>query len=477
MSYFALVCAWVLPWLMGFGLLLALGWPGPPASTAAGRGGRVALRLGYGFFVGTLLLTLWMRALSLLGVTFSWLSIGLPMLIVAATAFAWAAKRGALSWTLTRDVLAGVRPPPLPRWRALVWWLLLGWLALRLASLTAEAVWLPLYPWDAWVQWATKARVWYELGRIVPFVRADAWLAGATSAYFDAAPSYPATIPLMQVWSSVALGSWDDSAMNWPWPLTLLALSLAVYGALRDNGLPPLGALIGAWLLASLPLVDVQVALAGYADLMMGAMYALAALELYRWARDRDPRDAAFAALLAFCCPLIKIPGIVWALTLVPGVIVALLPRRGLKIVAVGFGVAALALLALGRSETTVILGYPLKLDFAPSWYALAQSYLFFANWHLLFYATVAMLLVGGRRLLAPPLAPLAMTGAAGLAFLFVIFAYGNASAWMMSDYTTINRATMHFAPFLVCLGMLLWKELTAAPVGMPQAVAAIADA
>ncbi len=26
----------------------------------------------------------------------------------------------------------------------------------------------PLFPWDAWTQWATKARVWYELGRIAP---------------------------------------------------------------------------------------------------------------------------------------------------------------------------------------------------------------------------------------------------------------------------------------------------------------------
>ena len=476
MSYVALACAWLLPWLLGFGLLLALGWPRTGAAASPERGGRVSLRLGYGFFVGMLLLTLWMRALSFVGVPFGWLSIGGPMLVAVAAATVWVAKRGALSWGATRSVVAGLRPPARPRWHAIVWVLLLAWLALRFASLAAEVAWLPLYPWDAWVQWATKARVWYELGHIVPFVRADAWLAGANGAYFDASPNYPATVPLMQVWSSVALGRWDDSAMNWPWLLTLIALALAVYGVLRDNGMTPLGALIGAWLVASLPLVDVHVALAGYADLMMAALYALAALELYRWARRRDPRDAVFAALLALCCPLIKIPGVVWALTLVPGVVVALMPRRGPKIVACGFGIAALALLALGRSGTTVVLGYRLNLDFAPSWYALAQSYFFFANWHLLFYGAVVMLLVGARRLIAPPLAPLTMIAAAGVAFLFVVFGYTNASTWM-SDYTTVNRATLHFAPLLVCLGMLLWHELVTGPAPLAAAAAAPAPA
>jgi hypothetical protein len=317
-----------------------------------------------------------------------------------------------------------------------------------------------LYPWDAWVQWATKARVWYELSHIVPFVRADAWLAGAAGAYFDAAPNSPATVPLQQVWSSVALARWDDSAMNWPWLLTLIALSLAIYGALRDCGIAPLGALIGAWLVASLPLVDVHVALAGYADLLMAAVYTLAALALYRWTRHRDRRDAWAALLLALACTSIKVSGIVWALTLVPGVVVALFPRRGTRFLALALGIAALALVALGRSET-VFLGYRLNLAFEPSWSSLVESYLFFANWHLLWYAAIALALFGARKLVKPPLAPLAMIVAAGIVFLFFVFAYGNASAWV-GDHVTVNQATLHLAPLLVCLAVLLWNEIIA---------------
>jgi hypothetical protein len=145
----------------------------------------------------------------------------------------------------------------------------------------------------------------------------------------------------------------------------------------------------------------------------------------------------------------------------VPGVVVALLPNRGLKLVALGFGVAALALLALGEAET-VILGYRLKLAFEPSWRSLAENYFFFANWHLLWYGAIALTLLGARRLAKPPLAPLTMIVATGLAFLFVVFAFTNASAWIGDD-TTVNRATLHLAPLLVCLGVLLWNEMTTA--------------
>src|SRR5271154_5921503 len=143
MAYLALACGLLLPWVLGFALLCALNWPGQSVPPAPRSAGGIALRLGVGYFVGALLLTLWMRGLSAAGVGFGRLSIGAPLLVGA------------------------------------------------FALLAAEVAWHPLYPWDAWVQWATKARVWYELGRIVPFAHADAWLAGPPGAYFDAAPNDP----------------------------------------------------------------------------------------------------------------------------------------------------------------------------------------------------------------------------------------------------------------------------------------------
>jgi hypothetical protein len=470
MDYGALACGLALPWLLGFALLAALDWPRPAAAGGQVAGGH-ALRLGYGYFVGLVLLTLWMRALSLAGISFGRLAIGLPLLVGTAALWVWAARRGRLRLQTLRNLPRWLLRPPFARWQRVVWLLLLAWLALRFALLAAEVAWRPLYPWDAWVQWATKARVWYELGHIVPFVHADLWLAGAPGAYFDASPNYPATVPLLQVWSCVALGRWDDAAMNWPWLLMLVALTFAVYGALRDAGLSPFGALIGAYLVASLPFVDVHVALAGYADLMMAAVYTLAALAFYRWARGREPRDAALALLLALACPLIKIPGAIWALTLLPGVIVALLPRRGPRLVALAFGVGALTLLFLAQSAP-LIMGHRLHLEFEPPWRSLSEAYFLFNNWHLLWYAVVALAVIGAPRLVRPPLAPLASVVAAGLAFLSVVFTFTNVAAWV-TDFTTVNRATLHLAPLLVCLCVLLWRELFAP---RPASVAAATE-
>ena len=90
-----------------------------------------------------------------------------------------------------------------------------------------------------------------------------------------------------QVWTNLALGRWDDSLMNIPWWLLAVAFMFVVYAALRHAGYQALGALLGTWMVSSLPLANVHVALAGYADLPMAAYYTSAAIALPRWARHR----------------------------------------------------------------------------------------------------------------------------------------------------------------------------------------------
>jgi hypothetical protein len=465
METLALAFALSLPWLLGIALLYVVGWPRGETSGVA-----FALRVGFGYFVGAVLLTLWMRVLSAAGIAFSWISIALPLAAAATGLLVYTLRSQPLSLTDAKGAVASLLSPALPRWQRFVWIALVAWLAVRFALLAAEVTWRPLYPWDAWVQWATKARVWYELGRIAPFVRADEWLAGAPGAYFDASPNYPATVPLLQVWTCVALGRWDDSAMNWPWLAMLVSLTFAIYGALRGEGVAPLVALFGAYLVASLPLLDVHVALAGYADMPMGAVYTLAALATYRWCMRRDARDGAVALFLASACPLIKTPGWVWALTLLPGAVIALMPRHGLRVLGIVAALSVVVLLLLARTEP-VVLGYRLHLDFAPAWAQLVKSLFLMGNWNLLWYGIVVIVVVGARRLLEPPLAPLAAIAAAGLGFLLFVFGFTDAAIWL-ADLTTANRATLHLAPLLVALGVLTWHQLTLSSPATPVAAA-----
>ncbi len=239
-------------------------------------------------------------------------------------------------------------------------------------------------------------------------------------------------------------------------------------------------ALAGAFLVASLPLANVHVALAGYADLPMAAWYTAAALALLRWTRSRDARDAALALLLAIACTQIKNPGWFWAATLVPGIVVALMPRHGVRVVAIGFAAVAVALVVLARFKFT-LFNYQVNLTFQPAWGDLAQSYFLLGNWNLLWYGAIAAALLAWRSLLAPALVPLTTVVAGGLVFLFFVFAFTTASAYI-TDQTTVNRATLHLAPLVVVFMVLAWAAFAqrwalahpaAAPAAAPAAPAA----
>ncbi len=324
------------------------------------------------------------------------------------------------------------------------------------ALLGAEILSRPLYPWDAWTQWATKARVWYELSHIVPFARQDAWLAAGGGLYFDASPEYPPTMPLLQVWSCLVLGRWDDTLMNVPWWCIGVSLTLVAYGGLRALGAATLTALAGAFLVASLPLANVHVALAGYADLPMAAYYTAAALALLRWAGNRSARDAACAVLFAVACTQVKNPGWFWAATLLPALIVVRWPRHGVRIAFAGFALALVLLVVLARFKLR-LFNYELALTYAPAWGDLAESYFLLGNWHILWYGAIAMAIIAWRSLLDGRMAALTTLVAGGLVFLFVVFGFTTAS-YYITDQTTVNRATLHLAPLVVVFMVLAWQ-------------------
>jgi len=472
-----LALGWVLPWLAGIGVLsIARPIPGRPVRA------EIAWTTGCGFFAGAFILTLWMRVLSLAGIPFSVVSIAAPLAFftLGCAALAWR-RAGSLAHAIARTA-ASEREKPASRAMRILWIAVAGWTVLRLLMLLFEVIWTPLYPWDAWIQWATKARVWYAQGRIVPFASSDAWFAANGAAWLDASPDYPATVPLWQVWSSIVLGRWDDALMNVPWWLTAVALALAIYGVLRASGTTAITAIIGAWLVASLPLANVHTALAGYADLPLAACYALSVLALWRWSQSRSATDAALAALLAAACITIKTPGIVWASTLLPAVVIVVLPRYGMKIVAVGLAIALAALLVLARTEP-VVLGYRLHLEFAPAWSGLLDTFFLEGNWHLLWYAAIAIAALASTEWRSPRVRPLSVVVGVGLFFLGVVFAFTNARDYV-TDQTTINRAALHIAPLVAVWVVLVadaWLarrgsaggESVAMPAGPPEAPAA----
>lgn len=466
MELFGLSIGLLLPWALGV-VWLRLLWRA--ADTTAWP-----VWLGYGYVLGALVTTLVMRLLDLLGIPFSFVSISLPLLGITIIGALLYIKTPALTHPPTlalphegegeifvapqeggeRSEGAEILSNSL-RWQHALFFFLFAIIILRFAGLGLEIIWRPLFAWDAWNQWATKARVWYEWGRLVPFVPADIWLSsGATQAYTDSAPHYPATVPLLQVWMSYALGRWDDSLMNLPWLQCGIALGLAFYGQARLWGVAPLAAMIFTYFLLSLPLLDTHIALAGYADLFMATVYGLAAMAFFHWARTRDHRQGLLALLLVLSCPLIKIPGQIWMLTFVPALWVALIPRTGMIVVA---ALGAAALLVLGRTQL-VILGYTLHTEFSPVGEPILRNVFVMDNWHLFWYLFIALWLLSLTRLFSASLRVMTVLVLTGFYFLAIVFFFSKAHVWV-ADFSTLNRALLHIVPMLMFYMMVLYRE------------------
>ncbi|MEO8345767.1 MAG: hypothetical protein ABI607_08740 [Betaproteobacteria bacterium] len=455
MDIIGLLLGLLLLWAFGIACLQAL----PSRMNRWTAAGGTTWMIGAGGMAGLFLATLWLRVLSLAGIRFSVVAITLPLLLATLALGGWAIYRSGIRGTLmasVREALGELSGRTLEGTGRILWRLLLAWLILRYAMLFSEVTTRPLFPWDAWTQWATKGRVWYELGRIVPFERADAWFAAGGSAYFDAGPHYPGTVGLIQVLSSNFLGRWDDTLMNLPFWMLSVAFVVAIFGALRAMEFSPLSALAGTWLIASLPLANTHVALAGYADLPLAMYFCAGILACLRWHKSREPGDAVLAVLLLAACPLLKIPGRIWALLALPALIVAWLPTRGPRIVAIGYAVAVFAFLLLAQTSP-VIMGYHLHLDFSADWEALANSFLLYDNWHLLWYGTIAVALLGRRELLKPQVAPLTAVVVGGVIFLAFVLLFTNARDWV-SDQSTVNRATLHMAPVVVVWMLVVFR-------------------
>ena len=408
---------------------------------------------GYGHFLGILLLTLVMRLVGWVGAPLS-LGVLAPLVVVlvgAGTTFAYVRERR------HRPVPAAALPIPdadplAIRGLALIVAVLL---VLRTGTLAVDVLLRPLFPWDAWTQWATKARVWSGLHALVPFIPWDVWLTRAPG-YTDPAPHYPATIPLLQTWMTLALGRWDDALMNLPWLAGYVALALAIFGQLRRMSISVAWSLFTVYAVLSLPLLDAHVALAGYADFHVAAAFALAMLALIAWEKDRARVQLLLFGFAVVLLPLLKIPGRAWAVIAVVGLLVAAFGKSWKRLLAVGTGAsAAVAMIAVvfWRERIEAVAGAPQTEISRP----LVDNLFLFDNWHLLWFVLPIIVAVGWRDAIG------AMRGASvalacGVLFLFAVFVGTRVGDWV-TDYTTVNRALLHLAPAATVFGaVLIWS-------------------
>jgi hypothetical protein len=423
---------------------------------------RAALILGYGLLTGLVGVPLILRLLD---------SLGLPLSFAVS-----GSTEAAVSLALFFLVRLGgrTRPAPGPREaeslfvaERLAVLVLLGLIGLRVTLLSAEVSWRPLFPWDATMHWATKARVWLEHLELKPFVYGSEWLTvHSGDIYTDKHPAYPITIPLLQLWMTSALGEWNESLMNLPWLLCYLGLGAAFYGQAREAGASVLLSATFTYFLMSMPLLNTHVALAGYADLFLGSCYCLAIMAFHNWSMYRRRWQAVLAALFALACMLIKNEGLFWLLTLIPATLVVVFPgRRTLLALCGALAIGLIGLLLFPRDF--VIAGHSLdslRIYFRPdAMKPVFDSFFVHDSWHLFPYLLAGLLLASvffNRSVFTELRGIMVALGCATLLFLFLFLFTAHSTGALR--FTAVGRISLHLVPTALFLCLLLFNSLQA---------------
>jgi hypothetical protein len=460
-----LLTSLILPWAMGY-IWLSLLWKGVATGSngdynAQSENGDVVsvqpVLLGYGYLIGIQSTTFVIRLLDATGIRLSLLNISLPL--VGITILGWVFRRRlSEKKSPSRHAFSAFRIPC--NGRTLASAVFLGLILLRTVTLGIEVWTRPLFPWDAWTAWAQKSNVWFELRHLVPFVSPALWLkAGGESVFTGLAYDYPPTVPLIQVWSLLGLGHWDDALMNSPWLLCLISITLAFYGQARLWGIAPHICLGALYMLVSLPLLDAHVALAGYADLWMAGAYGLAAMAFLHWARSRDLRQGILALLMAVCAIQIKAEGIVWVLTLLPAMLLVVFRRRWLVVIGGSLLLAAVFLYVKGGFDIQIpFLGRvmiqggkmalpglgQIELGFSGVGYRFVEHMFFLGSWHLFWYFTIGILLLGLPRIYRDKTLLVAYIVVGGCVFLVGFMFFFTEMALWAQQVTALNRILLH---------------------------------
>ena len=178
-------------------------------------------RAAAGFGLGALVITLWMLALSSLGLHFSLPLVLLPLLVLAAGLQFFKTVRE------QRHPGADLPPPapPVPPAPYGVWdWVFIGLLIALFLFVIPRAVMYPVWAWDAISTWGFKAKVFYQRGIVD--------LGG-----FEAHNYYPDLVPLLCTYLYLWLGQVNDHLVKLVFPLWGGAFLALLFGMLRRLGL------------------------------------------------------------------------------------------------------------------------------------------------------------------------------------------------------------------------------------------------
>jgi len=199
-----------------------------------------------------------------------------------------------VAWRRLRTPVA-IRRPPFHIAGAILFVLAL----VLIAHLTRMLETRPLYEWDGWAIWATKARALFAFG-------------GAYKPVFATYPpvQHPLFLPALETIDFHALGRFDGTLLHVQLGMLGFGFAAALWTLLRER-VPAL--LAGAGVLAVVSATAfVKQLSTNYADVPLAIFFALGSLCLARWLAEEEATLLPLAALFLGAATLMKPEGLLF---------------------------------------------------------------------------------------------------------------------------------------------------------------------
>ena len=349
---------------------------------------------------------------------------------------------------------------------------LLGLLLIHLSLILANSVFRPTFPWDAFTTWMYASKAWVLSDSITELVYAPTWLSKVDSLGHPMyASHYPQTLSTHTAALSALSGAWRPLVPGLTWAACWIAIILMTGGAIKSaSGNQPI-ALIGVYMMGSLPLLNAHAALAGYADIWMVLCSGGGLMMLLVWSQLKTPQFLYLSLMLLLAGAVIKAEGWIWAG--MGGVFLLhqyFLGRRNYILMLLFFGLSLASMVALDITEISLgpagfwgfsadqisvgVLGsYATRpYNALPNYYAALINE---PNFHLLGVVYLASLLVISFKLRRGA-APFWLMSCLIIGSQSIIFGLSSFSEYAESG-TAINRLLLHFVPVFV-FGFVCWR-------------------
>lgn len=132
----------------------------------------------------------------------------------------------------------------------------------------------PVFPWDGWMSWSAKAKVFYYTKEIFPLAWDGTRFWEVSNNDIEVAlvggARHPYFISLVQTYTALAWGDWSESIVNLPWLGMSITVFFCVCGGLRYLGVKLFPAILTGYMIVSFPILDTHLSLGSYADLWVG---------------------------------------------------------------------------------------------------------------------------------------------------------------------------------------------------------------